>query len=101
MDVGVPETFLPAHYKVVGAQLSKNKRLDRNASRADLGIADDDAGLEARINIPNLVGDDFQIHVRLFEHEILQAEDRRADPGSESRCGSVRRSSSSAAAWHR
>src|SRR5215468_9149064 len=50
-------------------RFSKYKRLYRNASHSDFGIADHDPGLESASAIHDVLGDDLQKHVGLFEHE--------------------------------
>jgi hypothetical protein len=71
MDVRMPKTFFLAHDKVIGAGFPENKRLDGNASHPHFGIPDHDAGLKTGLHVPNLVGNEFQKHIRLFEDEIF------------------------------
>src|SRR5262249_28595152 len=74
MDTRVTETFLPAHDEIVRAGCSRNKRLYRDAPHGDFGIADHDSGLESSSAINDVLRDDLQKHVSLFEHERFHIE---------------------------
>src|SRR5215813_15281345 len=86
MNMRVTETFLLAHNEVVGAWFSKNKRLDRNASHADFGIADHDAGFESGFAIYDVLGDDLQKYVSLFEYERFDVERSVSEQALRSLC---------------
>ena len=55
--------------QIVGAGFYKNKWFDRNASHADFGVADDDTGLKCGPSVHNVLRDDFQKHLSLFQDE--------------------------------
>src|SRR5215813_13351666 len=74
MNMRVTKTFLPAHNEIIGAWFSKNERLDRNAPRSDFGIANHNAGLKSGFAINDVLGDDLQEHMSLFEHERFHIE---------------------------
>src|SRR5262249_33296684 len=74
MDMRVTKTFFLRHNQIIGAWFPKNKRLDRNAPHADFGITDHDSCLESGFANYNVLGDNLQKHMSLFEHERFHIE---------------------------
>src|SRR5262249_8105021 len=74
MNMRVTEAFLLTNNEVVGAWFPKNKRLHRNASHTDFGISDHDADLESGAAIHDILGDNLQKHMSLFQHKRFHIE---------------------------
>src|SRR5215813_8738029 len=74
MNMRVTKLFSRLTMRIIGARLSKNERLDRNAPRSDFGIANHNAGLKSGFAINDVLGDDLQEHMSLFQHERFHIE---------------------------
>jgi len=69
VDVGVFETLLLRHDKIVCARKPEYNRLDGETSNDDLGTADQDPGFEPVGRVHNLLGDDLHKEMRLPDHD--------------------------------